>query len=130
MPEVKRRSLTRVFTFLVGACFALLGVIWVFIAASGAIKASPVAGYVAGVGFLFVAAPFLAFSFSVRVAKSLLVFVVLVLALGMLWLAFQPDLPTSHQALVQVAAIAFSVLLLARIGLALRDKRPTLGRTP
>jgi len=124
---VKLRTLTKIFTFLVGACITLLGVVWVFVAASGAVKTDPVAGYVAGAGFLLVAAPLLAFSFSTRVAKSLLVLAMFVLAFGMLWFAFQPNSPASHPALVQVAAIAFAVMLLARIVLALRRKRSALG---
>ena len=124
---MKVRTLTKVFTFLVGTCIALLGVIWVFVAASGAVKTSPVAGYVAGAGYLLAAAPLLAFSFSVRVAKSLLVFAMFAFAFGMLWLAFQPNLPTNYPVLVQVAAIAFAVMLLARVGLALRRKRSALG---
>ena len=124
---MKVRTLTKGFTFLVGACIALLGVTGVFLAASGAVKTDPIAGYVAGVGFLLVAAPLLAFPFSVRVAKSLLVFALFVFAIGMLWLAFQPNLPTNHPAFVQVAAIAFAVMLLARVGLALRRKRSALG---
>ena len=127
MPKVKLRTLTKVFTFFVGACIALLGVAWVFIAASGAVKTDPVAGYVAGAGFLLVAAPLLAFPFSTRVAKSLLVLAMFVLAFGMLWLAFQPNSPASHPALVQVAAIAFAVMLLARVVLVLRRKRSALG---
>jgi hypothetical protein len=127
VPKVKLRTLTKVLTFLVGACIALLGMTWVFTAISGAVKTSSVAGYVAGAGFLLIAAPLLAFSFSTRVAKSLLVLVMSALAFGMLWLAFQPDLPTNHPALVQLAAIAFAVMLLARIGLALRRKRSALG---
>jgi len=119
--------LTKVFTFLVGACIALLGVAWIFIAASGAAKTGPVAGYVADAGFLLVAMPLLAFPFSVRVAKSLLVLVLFVFAFDALWLAFQPNLPTSHPALVQVAAIAFAVMLIARVGLVLRRKRSALG---
>ena len=107
----------------------MLGVAWVFIAASGAVKTDPVVGFVAGAGagFLLVAAPLLAFSFSVRVAKSLLVLVMFVLAFGTLWLAFQPNSPASHSALVQVAAIAFAVMLLARVVLVLRRKRSALG---
>ena len=124
---MKVRTFTKGFTFLVGACIALLGVTWVFLAASGAVKTDPVTSYVAGAGFLLVAAPILAFPFSARVAKSLLVFALFVFALGMLWLAFQPNLPASHPALVQVAAIAFAVTLLARVGLALRRKRVALG---
>ena len=124
---MKLRTLTKVFIFLVGSCIALLGLAWVFIEASGAVKTDQVAGYVAGAGFLLIAAPLLAFPFSTRVAKSLLVLAMFVLAFGMLWLAFQPNSPASHPALVQVAAIAFAVMLLARVVLVLRRKRSTLG---
>ena len=127
MSKVKLRTLTKVFTFLVGMCIALLGVAWVFIAASGAVKTDPVAGYVVGAGFLLVAAPLLVFPFSTRVAKSLLVLAMFVLAFGMLWLAFQPNSPASHPVVVQVAAIAFAVMLLARVVLVLRRKRSALG---
>jgi hypothetical protein len=119
--------MTKVFSFLAGTCIALLGLVWVFIAASGAIHTSSAAGYVAGAGFLVVAAPLLAFPFSARVAKSLFVFVMVVLSLAMLWLAFQSNLPTAHTKLVQLASIAFAVMLLARVGLALRRKRRALG---
>jgi hypothetical protein len=124
---MKLRTLTKVFTFLVGACVALLGVAWVSIAASGGVKADPVAGYVAGAGFLLVATPLLTFPFSTRIAKSLLVLAMFVLAFGMLWLAFQPKSSASRPALVQVAAIAFAVMLLARVVLVLRRKRSALG---
>ncbi|WP_158881831.1 hypothetical protein [Rhodanobacter sp. L36] len=124
---MKLRTLTKVVTFLVGTCIALLGVVWLLMAASGAVKTDPVAGYIAGVGFLLAAAPLLAFPFSTRVAKSLLVLATFVLAFGMLWLAFQPNSPTGHPAIVQVAAIAFAVMLLARVVLVLRRKRSALG---
>jgi len=96
------------------------------VAASGAVKTGPIAGYVAGLGFLLVAAPLLTFPFSNRVAELLLALALLALALGMLWLAFQPNLPTSHPILVQVAAVVFAVMLLARVGLALRRNRSAL----
>ena len=121
------RTLTKVLAFLAGTCIALLGVAWVFVAASGAIHTGLVAGYVAGAGFLLVAAPLLAFPFSTSIAKSLFVFVMVVLSLVMLWVAFQPNLPTAHTKLVQLASIAFAVMLLARVGLALRRKRRALG---
>jgi lipopolysaccharide export LptBFGC system permease protein LptF len=76
---------------------------------------------------LLIAAPLLAFPFSSRVAKSLLVLAMFVLAFGMLWLAFQSNSSASHPALVQVAAIAFAVMLLARVVLVLRRKRSALG---
>jgi hypothetical protein len=124
---MKVHAAAKVATFLIGACIALVGVIWIFIAISGAIKTGPVAGYVAGAGFLLIAAPLLAFPFSVRVTKSLLVLALLALAFGMLWLAFQPGLPAHHPALIRAAAITFVVTLLARVGLALRRKRPAVG---
>ncbi|WP_147292958.1 hypothetical protein [Dyella psychrodurans] len=124
---MKVHTLTKIFSSLLGACIALLGVIWVFIAVSGAVKAGPVSGYAAGAGFLLVAAPLLAFPFSARIAKSLLVLAMFALAFGMLWLAFQPSLPINHPALVQAAAIVFGITVLARVGLALRRKRSALG---
>jgi hypothetical protein len=124
---LKAITLTKVFSFLVGACIALLGVAWIFIATSGAIKTGSVAGYIASAGFLLVAAPLLAFPFSVRVTKALLVLAMLALAFGMLWLTFQPNLPTNHPAVVQAAAIAFAVTLFARVGLAMRRKCSALG---
>ena len=124
---MKLRAFAKILSFLAGLCLAGLGVVWVFIAASGAVKANPFEGYFAGAGFLLVAAPLLAFPFSIRVAKALLAFVMVGLAVGMLWLAFQPDLPTTHPSLVQAAAIAFAVLLFARVGLALRRKRLASG---
>jgi hypothetical protein len=127
VPKVKLRTLIKVFTFFVGACIALLGVVWIFIAASGAVKTDPVASYVAGAGFLLAAAPLLAFPFSTRVAKSFLILATFVIAFGMLWLAFQPNSPANQPALVQVAAIAFAVMLLARVVLVLRRKRSASG---
>ncbi len=120
---MKIRALANIFSFIAGAWIALFGVMWFFIAASGAIETGAVAGYVAGVGFLLVAAPLLTFPFSVRVAKSLLVLVLLVLAFGTLWLTFQPDPVSPHPALLRGAAVAFVVLLLARAGLAPYRKR-------
>jgi hypothetical protein len=125
--KVKAYTLIKGFTFLVGVCLAALGTFWLFLAVSGAITPGATAGYVAGSGFLLVSAPLLAFSFSVRVARYLLVLALCALALGLLWSAFQPELPSNYPALVQLAAIAFAVLLVARVGLALRRKRSAQG---
>jgi hypothetical protein len=46
----------------------------------------------------------------------------MVFAGSMVWLAFQPNLPTHHPAAFQLAAIAFGVTLIARIRSALRRK--------
>ncbi|WP_395117209.1 hypothetical protein ACFCQI_07585 [Rhodanobacter sp. FW102-FHT14D06] len=124
---MKLRAFAKILSFLAGLCLAAVGVAWLFIASSGAVKASPFAGYLVGAGFLSVAAPLLAFPFSIRVAKALVALVMVGLAVGMLWLAFRPDSPSSHPSLVQAAAIAFAVTLFARIGLALRRKRSALG---
>jgi hypothetical protein len=124
---VKLRAFAKILSFLAGLCLASIGVAWVFIAAPGAVKASPFTGYFVGAGFLSVAAPLLAFPFSLRLAKALVALVMLGLAVGTLWLAFQPDLPSSHPWLVQAAAIAFAVMLFARVGLALRRKLSALG---
>jgi hypothetical protein len=120
---VKVRTLIKGFTFLAGACFAALGTFWLFLTASGVVTGDTLAGYMAGAGFLLVSAPLLAFPFSTRVAKFLLVSALSILALGVLWAAFQPELPSNHPAFIQLAAIAFVVLLAARVGLALRRKR-------
>ena len=114
-------------TLLVGVCLAAVGTLWLFLALSGAITSGATAGYVAGSGFLLVSAPLLAYPFSVRVARYLLVLALCLLALDLLWSAFQPELPSNHPALVQLAAIAFAVLLVARVGLALRRKRSAQG---
>lgn len=124
---MKRYTLIKGFTFLVGICLAALGAFWLFLAVSGAITPGATAGYVAGSGFLLVSALLLAFPFSVRVAKYLLVLALSAFALGLLRSAFQPELRSNHPALVQVAAIAFAVLLVARVGLALRRKRSAQG---
>ena len=121
------RPIAKVLSFLAGACLLLLGLTWIFIAASGAMRTGQEAGYVAGAGFVLAASPLISYPFSVRLAKVLGVVVMFVLASGMLWLAFRPDLPVERPELAQVAAIAFGVLLLARVGLALRRKYSRLG---
>ena len=119
---MKFRTLSKTIVFLLGACIALLGAVSIFVAASGAVHPSATFAYVSGVGFLLMAAPLMAFFFSTRLAKALLVLFLVALALAMLWLTFQPDRPADHAAFAQVAAIAFAVMLLARVGLAWHRK--------
>lgn len=123
---MKLHTLIKTLSFLVGVCIALIGAVWVFIATSVAVKTSSIGPYIAGAGFVLVAAPLLTFPFSVRAAKSLFILFMFTLALGMLWLAFQLNMPTNHSTLVQMAAIAFVVLLLARVGSAVHRKRSAL----
>ena len=123
---MKLRTLSRMVAFLAGLFFALLGGTWIYIAASGAVKTGMTQSYVAAGGFLLASTALLAFSFSSRYAKSLFVLVMFACAGGMLWLAFQPDLPTDHPVAVQVAAMALAVTLVARVGFALRRKSSAL----
>ena len=121
------RKLINVLSFLTGISFCLVALTWVFISASGAIKTGQAFDYISGVAFLLFATPFLAFPFSVRLAKRLGVLCLSILALSMLWLAFQPGNPMERPALAQAVAIAFVVLLFTRVGLALRRKRSGSG---
>ena len=121
------RTLAKTVSFLFGLCLTVVAAAWIYTASSGAVKFGLTLSYVAVGGLLMAAAPFLVFPFSRRLAKAMLALFALALALSMLWLAFQPDMPASHPAIIQVAAIALVVLLLARIGLALRRKSSAAG---
>ena len=112
-------------SLLVGVCLCLVGVTWLLIGVSRENSTGPLLGYAAGIGFILAAAPFLAYPFSAKAAKILGVAALCALAAVILWLAFQPNLPNKHPAVTQTAAIAFAVLLFARVGLALRRKRQT-----
>ncbi|KQY48647.1 hypothetical protein [Lysobacter sp. Root494] len=120
-------KLIKTLSLLAGAGIVLLGVIWLVVAASGAVKTGQAFAFIVGAAFLVVAIPFLVFPFSSRLAKVLAVLVLLMLALAMLWFAFRPGTPIDRPVLAQVGAIAFAVLLFARVGLALHRKRSGLG---
>ena len=124
---LRSRKLLKILSFVAGVGLFLPGATWMLIASSGAIKTGQAAGYIAGTGFLLAASPFLTFPFSARVAKFPGVLTLFALASGMLWLAFRPGLPVDRPLPAQVAAIAFGVLLLARVGLALRRNYSGLG---
>jgi len=121
------RTVAKLFSFLVGSCFFLLGATWAYMAASGAVTSGLSESWVAAGGFLLAAATCLVFPFSARFAKALLVVFLFVIALGMLRLAFQPHLPAEHPVAIQVAAIAYVVMLVVRVGLALRRKVSAAG---
>lgn len=120
------RTVIKALSLLAGAGIFLLGVVWLVMAASGAVESGGDVAYVAGAGLLLVAAPLLAVPFSTRLAKSSAVLILAIFALGMLWLAFQPGDPNDRPVVAQVGAIAFAVLLFSRVGLALRRKDPRL----
>ena len=116
------RKLVKILAFLVGCIFLVNAAFWMHMTSSGAVSTGPTVGYLAGAGFVFAASPFLAFPFSTRLAKLLGALVLLAFAFGMLWAVFQLNLPIKHPGSAQIAVIAFAVLLLARVGFALRRK--------
>ncbi len=116
------RTLAKILSFIFGLCLVLLGATWAYLAMSGAVNSGITESCVTAGGLLLAATPCLVFPFSGRLAKALVVVFILAIAVGMLWLAFQPNLPAEHPAAIQVAAIALVVLLVARVGLALRRK--------
>jgi hypothetical protein len=117
------RVLLKAICLLAGAAMALMGLTWLGVAWSGAVRTGGTLAVVAGLSFLLAAVPIVVFAFSPRRAKPMAVGLLFPFAFGMLWLAFRPDAPVNRQMLAQAAAIAFAVLLLARVGLALRRKR-------
>ena len=114
------RALFRAICLLSGAALSLLGLTWLVIAWAGSVRSGQLLAIVAGAALLLVAAPLVVFFFSARRAKLMAVIVLILLALSMLWLAFHSGDPIDRPMLAQAAAIAFAVLLLARVGLALR----------
>lgn len=121
-------KIAKIVSLLVGIALALPGSFAIAMVLSGAVVEGGRDAAVFGIGMLLVALPFLIFPFSVHLARWLGVLLLLALIPIMLWLVFSPDFPATHPAMYQVAAIAFSVLLIARIGLALRDKRSQSSR--
>ena len=121
------RKLIKILAFLIGLLLLANAAVWVLMTSSGALSTGPAACYLASAGFVLAASPFLAFPFSTRLAKLLGALVLLALAFGMLWSVFRLNLPVESPELTQIAAIAFGVLVLARVGLALRRKHSGVG---
>ena len=119
----------KVVSLLVGIVLALLGSFAIIMVQSSAIVEGGHDAAVFGTGMMLVALPFLIFPFSVHLARLLGVLLLLALAVVMLWLVFSPDFAAAHPAIYQAGAIAFGVLLVARIGLASRNKRSQSGRS-
>lgn len=121
-------KVAKIVSCLIGIVLALSGSFAIAMVLSGAVVEGGHDTVVFGIGMLLVALPFLIFPFSVHLARWLGVLLLLALAAAMLWLVFSPDFPAAHPAIYQAAAIAFGVLLIARVGLALRDKRTQFGK--
>ena len=120
-------KLIGVTSFLVGFALFLFGAVWLYAYIAGDIAPRHPMALVMVVGMLLVSTPFLAFPFSKRAAKGLSVVLLIMFAAVMLWVTFHPGQPATHPGIYQTGAIAFAVLLLARVGLALRRNRPRQG---
>ena len=120
-------ELARFVSILAGAFLALFGLLFLAIAATGDFVVGRSVAIVMGGSLFLFSLPFLAYPFSARVAKFLLVPLLCALAAAFLWLVFRPVLPVARPGIYQVGAIAFAVLLLARVGLGLRRNRSGLG---
>lgn len=116
-------KLVKVASILVGVLLAIFGFGVLAVAAVGDFSQGRFEAVAIGSGLLLLAFASLAYLFSVRLAKSLLVLFLFELAATVLWLVFRPEPPVARPAIHQAAAIAFAVLLLARVGLAMRRGR-------
>ena len=114
-------KILKVILFVAGLALAFAGAGALAMAVSGSVIAGRPSVYALGSTLLLLAAPCLVLLFSVRAAQVLGSFVLLVFALGALWLAFGAA-PPEHPWLFQAASIAFAVLAISRVGLFLRSK--------
>src|SRR4249919_742772 len=106
-------------SFVAGSFLALFGSLLLAVAAIGDFERGQPVAIAMGSGLLLAALPALIYPFSARLAKRLLVPLLFVLAAVLLWLVFRPSVPDARPGIYQAGAIAFAVLLLARVGLAL-----------
>jgi hypothetical protein len=120
-------KLAKAASLLTGTVLALFGVLFLVVAAIGDFNQGRLVAIVMGSILLFAALPPLAYPFSARLAKLLLVLLLFASAAGLLWLVFRPAVPVARPGIYQAGAIAFAVLLLARVGLGLRRNRSGLG---
>lgn len=115
--------LPKVAMAILGAGFGLAGLLLLVVASIGNFSMGRGAVAAMGIGCLAIATPFFAFLHSRQWARRLAAIVLLAFAGTTLWLSFRPNTPAPDPTITQAAAIALTVLLLARIGLALRAKR-------
>jgi len=125
------RLLLKMLFALCGLYFVLSGSILMFAAASQSKPDSQTALRIMGGCFLATSLPFLIAVFSTQKAKLLGAILLVPASLGLLCLtftpAFQPESQTTALPIVQSAAIAFTVLLIARIADAARNHRSRVG---
>ncbi|MDR7070727.1 MFS family permease [Pseudoxanthomonas japonensis] len=119
MAEIHRASVRRLLVGVVGAYLASMGLVSFWMLAAGNVVEGHAGVVFAGVAFLVAAAPAIAFPFSQRVAKRLLLVVLILFAAATLWAVFAPS-ATPVSLTVKVAVLAFAILLVFRTWLALR----------
>ena len=108
--------------FAAGAVIALYGVALLAIVFSGSVNAGHAPLTVSGVSALAASTPFLVLPFSSRAARTLLLVVLFGFGAGMLWIAFGGRHATTPTTWFRAAAVAFALVLLARLGVAWRSR--------
>lgn len=108
--------------FLGGLAILAMSAMFFHIVAIGTFVQGKAAAILCGVLLAFAALPLLALPISARLAKALLVHFLVVLSALMVIAAFNPPAAVSEPSVYQVAAIAFVVLVVARVVLAWRRK--------
>ena len=123
---VQPRKIAKLISFFAGLALAIAGLVLVAIAASGAFSRGQSGAYIAGAALMAVAAPLISVPLSPRFAKFLALLVLAGFAFAMLWLGFISNSAMPSLSF-QVAAIAFVLLVLLRVVLVFRRKRPQSG---
>ena len=107
----------------IGAALIVAGIGIASMAASGSVLSGPAGAFIAAAAFILVGLSVASLAVSKRLALGLGVTVAFFLSLGGLWLAFSPSLRAAQPSVIQSAAIALMVLLVARVVLVFRHKR-------
>ncbi|MEO8670677.1 MAG: hypothetical protein ABI411_05130 [Tahibacter sp.] len=115
-------NLGKAVSWVFGAAFVAAGTGIVAMATSGAVVSAPIGAFISGAAFILIGLCLATLPFSKRLALGIALAIAFVLAFGLLWLAFSPELQSAHPSDVQSAAITLVVLLLARVVLAVRRR--------
>ncbi len=108
---------------VLGAVAASVGLLGLVLAATADFSQGRMGFLLSGALVLVFAAPAVAWPFSTRAARVLLVLAMLALAVGALWLTFSPQPGVTPPLSARIAVPAFAALVLMRIGLARRDRK-------
>jgi hypothetical protein len=118
----------RLFPLLVamlGAILGAMGLLTFAIVTSGHVLQGRAGLLVTGAGLLLVAAPAVAWPFSIRTARGLLLLALVCLAALSLWLSFWPRAEVMVSPLTRPAVVAFVALLVVRVSLVVRRGKAT-----